>query len=73
MKNVREVGQYGEFKFFLKRMQCIKVVSDISPSNQILVCDNLGINPIQKNCFSKKRVPTVRVVIEVEGLLVFTY
>ena len=53
-------------------MQHIKIISDLYPSNCILVCDKLSVNNIQRDCFSRKRVPVVRVDMKVEVILVFT-
>ena len=35
-----------------------------------LVCDRLGVDPLQKDCFIRNRGTVVSVVMEVEGLLV---
>ena len=34
-------------------------------NDRILVCDELSVNPLQNDFFSQKRVPAVRVVLEV--------
>ena len=58
---------------FLEPIHLIEIISDVSPSNRILVCDKLCVNPIQKYCFSRKIVSTVRVIMEVEVLLVVSH
>ena len=71
MYNEREAGQYGEFNFlFMEPIKNIKIISDLCPSDRILVCDELGINTLQKYYFIRKRVPVVMDIIEVEGILV---
>ena len=71
MYNEREAGQYGEFNFlFMEPIKNIKIISDLCPSDRILVCDELGVNTLQKYYFIRKRVPVVMDIIEVEGILV---
>ena len=74
INNIHEGVHNGEFNLlFLEPMKHIKTISDLCPSNNILVCDGLGINHIQKDCFRRKIVPVVRVVMKVEGLLVVAH
>ena len=57
MNNVHEAGQHGKFHLlFLEPMQHIKIISDLCPSDLILVCDEIGVNPLQKDCLIEKRV-----------------
>ena len=62
-------SSWGIYLLFLELMQHIKIINDLCPSDRILVCDKIGVNPPQKDCFIQKRVLVVRVVMEVEGLL----
>ena len=74
MNNVCEAGQHGGFHFlFMEPMQHIKIISDFCPRYLILVCEKLVIINLQDDCFSRKRVPLIRVVMEVEGLLVVAH
>ena len=67
MNNVCEAGQHGEFNLmYMEPIQKIKTISDFYPIDRILLYDKLGINPLQKDCFSRKRVHAVRVVMEVQ-------
>ena len=66
MNNVRKACQYGELHLmYLEPIQHIKIISDFCPSNRILVYDELGTNPLQKDCFKRKKVHAVRVVMKV--------
>ena len=47
-------------------MHQIKIISGFCPRDRIFVCDKLSNIP--KYFFSQKRVPVVRVFVEVEGL-----
>ena len=59
--------------FLLEPIHQIEIISDVYPRNRILVCDKLGVDPIQTDCFSRKIVFAVRVLMEVEGLLVVAH
>ena len=52
--------------------QCSKSKSAVTFCfrDRILVYDKLGVHPLQNGCFSQNKVPVVRVLIEVEVLLV---
>ena len=66
MNNVGKSYQHGEFNLlYLEPIKHIKIISDLYPSDRILVYDELGTNPLQKYCFRQKRVHAVRVVIKV--------
>ena len=66
MNNIRKAGQHGKFNLlFMEPMQHIQIISDFCPSNRVLVCDELDVNTLQKNCFIQERVNKVRVVMEV--------
>ena len=74
MNSLREASQHGVFQLlFLEPMQHIKTTSDLFTRDRILVCDKLGANPLQKDCLRKMIVPVLRVVMEVEGLLVVAH
>ena len=66
MDNVREACQYGGFHLmYLEPIQHIKIIIDLCPRDRILVYDELGTNPLQNDCFRRKRVHAVRVVMKV--------
>ena len=74
MNNIREACQHGEFNLlYLEPIQHIKIFSDFFPSDPILVYDKLRTNPLQKDCFRRKRVHTVRFVIKLKGLLIVAH
>ena len=68
MNNVRKAVRFH--LLLLEPIHLIEIISDVSPSNRILVCEKIGVDPIQKDCFSRKIVYEVRVLMEVEVLLV---
>ena len=66
MNNVCEGVQHEEFYlFFMEPMQHIKIISYLYPRNLIVVCNELGVNPLKNYCFKRNRVPVVRFVMEV--------
>ena len=59
-------AKHGELNFlYLEPIQNITIISHISPRYHILVYDELGTDPLQKDCFRRTRVHAVRVVIKV--------
>ena len=63
--NIRQAVQHGEFHFmYPEPIQNIKNISDFCISDRILVYDKLGTNTNQKDCFIRKRVYAVRVVMK---------
>ena len=66
MNTKHEAGQHGEFHLlYLEPIQHIKIISDFCPSDRFWVYDKLGTNPLQNDCFSRKRGRAVRVLMEV--------
>ena len=66
MNNVQKLCQHGKlYLLYLEPIPHIKIISDFCPSDRILVYDELGTNPLQKDYFRQKRVHAVRVVMKV--------
>ena len=74
MNNLCEASQHREFHLsFLEPMRHIRIISDFCPRNHILVCEEPGVNTLQKGLFSQKIVTVVIVVMKVEGILVIAH